>query len=165
MVGLSQEPAAVIPALRHKGGFSVLCSQPSAVHPSLFPEKSEPPPGPLWDLQPCGGQRSRSTSRLLIAWAAPHRHHTGPSTRPLKTPAPMLRVTARRHASQSILLPVDSIPANAHFPYLHTLEEDEWPVKGMAMSQKEENALSCFFPPSRPLLDEQRVFHSSLSYL
>ena len=58
LVGDSRGLAAVIPALSHRGGFSVLCFQPSAIRPSLIPEKSEPPLSPLWDLRPCGGQQS-----------------------------------------------------------------------------------------------------------
>ena len=91
--------AAVIPALSHRGGFSVLCSQPSAVRPSLIPEKSEPPLSPLWDLRPCGGQQSHYARppETLPSDATPS-HPPNLARLPQK-----LWVTAGRHPDQSIL--------------------------------------------------------------
>ena len=89
--------AAVIPALSHRGGFSVLCSQPSAVRPSLIPEKSEPPLSPLWDLRPCGGQQSHYARppEMLPSDATPS-HPPNLARLPQK-----LWVTAGRHPDQS----------------------------------------------------------------
>ena len=75
----------------------MLCFQPSAVRPSLIPEKSEPPPGPLWNLRPCGGQLSHYAHppRMRPSDATPS-HPPNLERLPQK-----LEVTAGRRPSQS----------------------------------------------------------------